>query len=193
MERAQSTDQGYFERLLSKARRPAMQGRSQALSKVSLFHVQLRIRLSIVTLLVALLIFRPGLAEATVWIANDPGGSIVRYIYRYERLRASGQKVVIDGFCASACTIVLAAIPPGRICVTQHAELAFHAAWKFGPRMRRLMDTKATRLLFSIYPAPVRRWITLSGGLTRRTVFLRGNRLAAMYRTCLSSRRRPKE
>src|SRR3569833_3330047 len=114
MERAQSTDQCYFERLLSKSRRPAMQGRSQALSQVSLFYVQLRIRLSIVTLLVALLIFRPGLAEATVWIANDPGGSIVRYIYRYERLRATNQKNNNDNNNTTTNTNKQTTIPPGR-------------------------------------------------------------------------------
>ena len=64
----------------------------------------------------------------TSHIANDRGGQIGRYVERYEQLRASGQSVVIDGLCASSCTIVLGAIPHERICVTRNANLAFHAA-----------------------------------------------------------------
>jgi hypothetical protein len=40
---------------------------------------------------------------------------------RYQRLRISGKSVVIDGLCASVCTIVLAELPHGRICVSQEA------------------------------------------------------------------------
>ena len=36
-------------------------------------------------------------------------------------LRKSGQRVVIDGTCASACTLVLGVIPHDRICVTSRA------------------------------------------------------------------------
>ena len=68
---------------------------------------------------------------AVVRIADDRGGQIGRYVELYEQLRASGQTIMIDGLCASACTIVLGAIPRDRICVTPNANLAFHAAWDF--------------------------------------------------------------
>ena len=64
-----------------------------------------------------------GTSQAVVRIANDRGGQIGRYVERYERLRASGQTIIIDGLCASSCTIVLAAIPHERICVTPNANL----------------------------------------------------------------------
>jgi hypothetical protein len=123
-------------------------------------------------------------SDAAVRITDDPGGRIGEYVYRYERLRASGQPVVIDGFCASACTIVLAAIPSDRICVTPHAKLGFHAAWDFGPQGLPVGNPGATRRLYSMYPAPVRRWIAHRGGLTPQTIFLRGKPLQAMYRPC---------
>ena len=44
-------------------------------------------------------------------------------------LRSSGERVVIDGPCLSACTMVLGVIPRDRICVTPRARLGFHAAW----------------------------------------------------------------
>jgi hypothetical protein len=125
-----------------------------------------------------------GASHAMVRIANDRGGQIGRYVDRYEKLRASGQTIIIDGLCASACTIVLGTIPYDRICVTPNANLAFHAAWDFGARGRAIPNPAATSDLFSMYPAQIRRWIASRGGLTPRTIFLRGRQLAAMYRPC---------
>jgi hypothetical protein len=121
---------------------------------------------------------------AVVRIANDRGGQIGRYLYRYDKLRASRQPVMIDGLCASACTIVLAEIPADRICVTSQATLAFHAAWDIGRQGLPVMNPGATRMLYSWYPAPVQRWIDGRGGLTSRLILLRGKRLQSMYRTC---------
>jgi hypothetical protein len=123
-------------------------------------------------------------SDAAVRIAGDPGGYIGRYVHKYQRLRASGQTVIIDGLCASACTIVLSSVPANKICVTRQANLAFHAAWDFGPRGRPVTNPGATRMLYSMYPASVRRWIADRGGLTPRTIFLRGKPLQAMYRIC---------
>ena len=54
-----------------------------------------------------LLLAGVGTSHAVVRIANDRGGQIGRYVERYEQLRATGQTVMIDGLCASSCTIVL--------------------------------------------------------------------------------------
>jgi hypothetical protein len=43
---------------------------------------------------------------------------------------ATRAKNVIDGFCVSACTIVLSTIPHDRICVTSRAELERHCSGK---------------------------------------------------------------
>ncbi|KRQ95231.1 hypothetical protein CQ12_30160 [Bradyrhizobium jicamae] len=125
-----------------------------------------------------------GAGHAKVRIANDRGGIIERYIDRYKQLRASRQSVIIDGLCASACTIVLSEIPHDRICVTSKARLAFHAAWDFGLRGRAVTNRGATRWLYSMYPSPVRQWIAGRGGLTPRTIFLQGRQLEEMYRPC---------
>ena len=125
-----------------------------------------------------------GTSHAAVRITNDRGGQIGRYVERYEQLRASGQTVVIDGLCASSCTIVLGAIPHERICVTRNANLAFHAAWDFGAHGRAVTNPEATRMLYSMYPSQVQHWIANRGGLSPRMIFLRGRPLAAMYRAC---------
>jgi len=121
---------------------------------------------------------------AVVRIADDRGGRIGTYVDKYQDLRSSGQAVIIDGLCASACTIVLGAIPHDKICVTSHATLGFHAAWDFGANGRAVTNLEATQMLYSMYPTPVKRWIRARGGLTPHMIFLRGKELQALFRPC---------
>jgi hypothetical protein len=44
-------------------------------------------------------------------ILDDSGGRIGAYLTKYEALRKSGQRVAIDGTCASACTLLVGVIP----------------------------------------------------------------------------------
>ena len=127
-----------------------------------------------------------GLEQATrrcgLW--RDVGGRIGTYVDKYQGVRSSGEMVIIDGFCASACTIVLGTVPHEKICVTSRARLGFHAAWDFGSHGRKMTNPEATQTLYSIYPVEVRRWIDQRGGLTPHLIFLSGRELAAMYRPC---------
>ncbi len=125
-----------------------------------------------------------GTSHAVVRIAEDRGGRIGTYVDKYQGLRTSGETVIIDGLCASACTIVLGAVPHDRICVTSHARLGFHAAWDFGRNGRAVTNQEATQMLYSMYPSQVRRWIAQRGGLTTQMIFLRGRQLTDMYRPC---------
>jgi len=131
-----------------------------------------------------LLIACTGASQAVGRIADDRGGRIGTYVDKYQDLRQSGDTVIIDGLCASACTIVLGAIPRDRICVTSHATLGFHAAWDFGSNGRAVTNPEATQMLYSMYPSQVRRWIAQRGGLTPHMLFLRGKQLQAMYKPC---------
>ena len=139
-----------------------------------------------VTGLLAAVLLLAGVAasHAAVRIADDRGGRIGTYVDRFQDLRSSGESVIIDGLCASACTIVLGTIPHDKICVTSHATLGFHAAWDFGANGRAITNPEATQLLFSMYPTAIRRWIVHRGGLTPRMIFLRGRELQSMYRPC---------
>jgi hypothetical protein len=122
-------------------------------------------------------------ASAAVRITEDRGGKIGPYLEALMELRGSGERVIIDGPCLSACTMVLGVIPRERICVTQRAQLGFHAAWHptaKGP----VTSSAATRLLMDIYPEDVRSWIKSRGGLSRRLIVLKGRELAAMYSPC---------
>ena len=131
-----------------------------------------------------LLVAGVGTSHAGVRIADDRGGRTGAYVNKYQGLRSSGETVVIDGLCASACTIVLGAVPHDKICVTSRATLGFHAAWDFGAEGRTITDREATLVLYSMYPMPVQRWIATRGGLTPHIIFLRGKVLQAMYKPC---------
>jgi hypothetical protein len=123
-------------------------------------------------------------ATATVRITEDNGGKIGTYWARYMALRASGEQVVIDGKCSSACTMVLGIVPHDRICVTANAKLGFHAAYRPGFLGFEIVNDPATRTLWSLYPVPIRQWIARNGGLGLQMIYLSGPALFAMYRQC---------
>jgi hypothetical protein len=125
-----------------------------------------------------------GASDAVVRIAKDTGGRIKAYVDRYQGVRGSGERVIIDGICASACTIVLGSVPHDKICVTSRARLGFHAAWDFGFDGRMITDPEATQALYFMYPFEIRRWLDQRGGLTAHMIFLSGRELAAMYHPC---------
>src|SRR6201746_2778722 len=131
-----------------------------------------------------LLVAGVGASHAVVRIADDRGGRIGTYVDKYQGLRSSGDTVIIDGLCASACTIVLGAGPHDKLCVTPHANLGFHAAWDFGANGRAVTNPEATQMLYSMYPSEIRRWISRRGGLPPRMIFLRGPQLTAIYKPC---------
>jgi len=141
-------------------------------------------RLATGLLAAVLLLIGMAPGHAVVRIADDRGGRIGTYVDKYQGLRSSGEAVIIDGLCASACTIVLGAIPHDRICVTSHATLGFHAAWDFGANGRAITNPEATQMLYSMYPSPVKRWIAARGGLTPHMIFLRGKELQALFKPC---------
>jgi hypothetical protein len=121
---------------------------------------------------------------AAIRITEDRGGNIGQYWARYMAIRDAGERVVIDGTCSSACTMVLGIVPPDRICVTGNAVLGFHAAWRPGFLGIRVINSPATRTLWSFYPPEIRQWITRNGGLGSEMLYLSGRELFAMYREC---------
>jgi len=123
-------------------------------------------------------------AHAEVRILASPGGAVLPFLELFERVRASGERVVIDGPCLSACTLVLSMVPDERICVTRRAVLGFHAARSIDQRGRIYAEPEASRLVLDAYPSAVRGWISRRGGLTSRMLLLRGRELAAIYPAC---------
>ena len=128
--------------------------------------------------------FAPTGASATMRISDDVGGRIGAYVDQYSEVRNSGERVVIDGACLSACTLVLGIVPPDRVCVTDGAMLGFHAAWRPNAFGGKSPAADQTQRMLESYPASVRQWLSRQGGLSSHMVFAHGRTLNAMVRRC---------
>jgi hypothetical protein len=123
-------------------------------------------------------------AAADIRIVGSPGGRVGPFLEIFERIRQSGERVIIDGPCYSACTLVLSMLPRERICVTRRATFGFHGARSIDDYGRLRAEPQASRIVLASYPADVRRWIERRGGLSSRLLLLRGRELAAMFPIC---------
>jgi hypothetical protein len=115
-----------------------------------------------------LLVLTSSFAHAEYRITRDFGGLVEQYKVKYAKVRDRGERVVIDGVCNSACTLVLGIVPAHRICATPRASLGFHAAYfdkayTFGVKVT---SHAGTADLMRHYPLSVKRWIARNGGLT---------------------------
>ncbi len=144
----------------------------------------MRILPGFVAIMMAVLALMARPAHADVRIIASPGGQVGPFLDLFEQVRQSGERVVIDGPCLSACTLVLSIVPNERICVTRRAVLGFHAARSIDRRGRIYAEPEASEAVLETYPAPIRDWIIRRGGLTSRLLLLRGRELAAIYRSC---------
>src|SRR5438874_12362211 len=143
-------------------------------------------RMAVINLVIATAALCAAIApvRAEVRILASPGGQVGPFLALFDRVRESGERVVIDGPCMSACTLVLSTVPSERICVTRRAVLGFHAARSIDQRGRLYAEPEASKAVLEAYPAPVRGWISRRGGLSSRLLLLRGRELAAIYPTC---------
>lgn len=128
--------------------------------------------------------FAAGTGEATVLIQDDLGGLLGDYLLMFRNVRNSGEHVIIDGRCFSACTIVTGLIPRDRICVTSRAMFGFHTARGPDARGKLATNRAVTRMLYTLYPAPIKGWLKRNGGLGSDTIVLSGKDLAKYYQVC---------
>jgi hypothetical protein len=124
-------------------------------------------RITPLALLSLLLFAAPARAEV-LHITRDHGGYVEEYKTKYQRIRAKGERVVIDGICNSACTLVFGIVPMNKICVTPKASIGVHQAYydkafTFGIKVT---SADGTSDLMSYYPDPLKDWIRRNGGLT---------------------------
>lgn len=101
-------------------------------------------------------------------ITRDYGGLVEQYKKKFSKIRDQKERVIIDGVCNSACTLVLGIVPLNRICVTPSASLGFHQAyydksWTMGVKVTSYAGTAD---LISYYPSTVKDWLSRHGGLT---------------------------
>ena len=126
-------------------------------------------------------------ASAVMRITGSRGGEVAHFLALFMLVRQNGERVIIDGPCLSACTLVLSIVPDDKICVTRRAVLGFHAARLLDKRSGRTSPAaEATELMEATYPPPIQAWIARHGGLSPRLILLRGRELMDLYTTCAS-------
>lgn len=127
-------------------------------------------------------------ATAAYKITFDPGGSVFEFIQKYVAINDVEGKVVIDGACISACTLVTALVDDNRVCITPRARLAFHSAWFEGEDGKPQFAAEATKLIFTMYPEKVRELLRTKGwdGNTEHPdlIWIEGAELQSIYKDC---------
>lgn len=108
-------------------------------------------RISRVLFFAIVLITSQAQAQKIRVIRNDAGGNVNRYLMDSNIASAFAQKITIDGWCASACTLYLGS---PYTCVTPRAKLAFHA-----PRGGTAQQNRhAAQVMAGKLPPSVGRW-----------------------------------
>jgi len=110
---------------------------------------------------------------APIIITHDMGGPVAGRYYEVQDQIASGQHIVIDGQCFSACALEIA-VPQGQICATKRAVIGVH----------RASTEKGTQFMMNMYPAAFRQWIESRGGLKSNMMYISGRALAKFIPPC---------
>ncbi|TCT03975.1 hypothetical protein [Aquabacter spiritensis] len=135
-------------------------------------------------LALAMCLTAPAIGADVERIEFDVGGQIGPYIQKMKSWRKAGRRVVVDGPCLSACTLILGIMPRDRICVTWRALFGFHTAWKPGQDGAPVVNSDATQFLWGFYPDDIKAWILSNGGLSGDMLLLGGKPLTAMIASC---------
>ncbi|QBR69933.1 hypothetical protein CU048_00030 [Beijerinckiaceae bacterium] len=115
-------------------------------------------------------------------IHYDPGGVVEDYMARERSFELQGKKIVIDGNCASACTLYTRS---PDLCVTRRAAFYFHQAADGMDRDHLVgRDDEVTASMMTFYPARISEWIKRKGGLTSHMLVLRGREMLSYFKLC---------
>jgi len=109
--------------------------------------------------MVSIAIFTSAMASSAyaekVFYLHDPGGNIAEHYSKYSQVNAQYDRVVIDGMCKSACTMVLGIVPLNKICITPSGYFMFHA----GHNRDRSFNPTYTQQMMASYAPEVRGWV----------------------------------
>jgi hypothetical protein len=97
----------------------------------------------------------PAAYAEKVYYLHDPGGNITEHYYTYSQVNAAYDRVVIDGQCKSACTMVLGIVPLNKICIAPSGYFMFHAAHN----RDRSFNPQLTQQMMAAYAPVVRDWV----------------------------------
>ena len=118
-------------------------------------------------------------AGSVVHISSNSGGRIGEFMARVDQYRTERVLVKFDGYCDSACTLLLA-LPKSSSCVNTGAVFRFHAPMAASAGT----SLAAKHFLMAQYPGWVRNWIASNHGLTSTLISMDYRYASRFMRTC---------
>ena len=102
-----------------------------------------------------------------VVIRADQGGNINNYERKYFAAANDNVRWVVDGYCNSACTMVLGT---GRVCATPRAQFGFHAGYAHYALFFKVPVPQFTYKMYRHYPDDVKYWVDKNRAMNHLTI-----------------------
>jgi hypothetical protein len=116
----------------------------------------------------------PVRASGAFHIHNNAGGDLEKFQETFDEAQREGRKIVISGFCYSACTLALAY----GACVMPRAVLGYHAATEYGPNIPERYSPSGTAIILAATPPEIRQQLQ---PLTTQLQRIPASRIPARY------------
>ena len=100
-------------------------------------------------------------------IRADQGGSINSYERKYFAAANDNVRWAVDGYCNSACTMVLGT---GRVCATPRAQFGFHAGYAHYALFFKVAVPQFTYQMYRHYPDDVKYWVDRHRAMNQLTL-----------------------
>jgi hypothetical protein len=100
-------------------------------------------------------------------ITADKGGSIPSYERKFFGAGTENTRWVVDGYCNSACTMVLGT---GRVCATPRAQFNFHAGYYKYFGSWNVITPQWTNQMYQHYPDDVKAWVNAHRAMDQITL-----------------------
>jgi hypothetical protein len=121
--------------------------------------------------------FGPDDPSVTV-ITADKGGNILWYESKFFGAENENRRWVVDGYCNSACTMVLGT---GRVCATPRAQFGFHAGYYEFLVFWKVIKPQAAYLMYRRYPDDVKIWVDSHHAMDQITMTMMRQPEVAIY------------
>ena len=111
-------------------------------------------------------------------ITADEGGEISSYESKFFGAGNGNTRWVVDGYCNSACTMVLGT---GRVCATRRAQFGFHAGYYELFDSWKIITLQPTYHMYHHYPDDVKNWVDAHHAMDQITLTMMRQPEVATY------------
>ena len=111
-------------------------------------------------------------------ITADKGGSIPSYERKFFGAGNNNTRWVVDGYCNSACTMVLGT---GRVCATPRAQFNFHGGYYNYFGFWKVITPQWTYQMYQRYPDDVKSWVDAHHAMDQITLTMMQQPEVATY------------